>query len=379
MKGLKTCEICQQLQYFDTNDLDVIEQRIRDLTQFKDFAMIIHDKDVNKETNALKPPHLHIVIQLKNTMTIESIAKAIGVQPQYVNKIRKSTKSAYLYLVHRNAPEKYQYSVDEVRASFDYAEMVDNSKPLVDRDEIAKKISEGIIKRYNLYEYIDVCEYAHNKDFYEKCFQYRLEKINGLSRELECVYIYGDSATGKTTLARVLAEMKGFHIYNAHIGKNPFDNYRGEECILLDDVRGSNWSLSDFLRLTDNNTDTSVAARYYNKSIRECKLIIATSIKSLNDLFAEFNKETQEPITQLYRRFGCVIKMSQDVIEFNDYNPIKKIHEFSANCENTYSAEYRDKHIELSNDHKTSGKDYKRLLGFDDNLILETPTTAMPF
>ena len=60
-----------------------------------------------------------------NATTIGAVAKGLKVEPQYVNKIRATVKSAMLYLVHRNDIEKYQYPEDDVIASFDYKEYVD--------------------------------------------------------------------------------------------------------------------------------------------------------------------------------------------------------------------------------------------------------------
>ena len=108
----------------------------------------------------------------------------------------------------------------------------------------------------------------------------------------------------------MLASQKGYECYISSGGKNPLDNYKGEECIILDDTRSSSWSLSDFLKLTDNHTDSLVGCRYYNKSIAECKLLIVTTVKSLDDFYEHATKEDNEPRIQLYRRFKLVLKMT---------------------------------------------------------------------
>jgi hypothetical protein len=41
-------------------------------------------------------------------------------------------------------------------------------------------------------------------------------------------------------------------------GKHPLDNYAGQECIILDDLRDTTYDFQDLLKLTDNNTDSLV-------------------------------------------------------------------------------------------------------------------------
>lgn len=163
-----------------------------------------------------------------------------------------------LYLIHKNHPEKYQYKPEDVVASFDYIEYVDGLKPKVQRDSIAERIASGEIKQYNIYDFISVDEFATNKPYYDKCFIYRQNKLKKMDRQLECVFITGASHTGKTTFAKQIANSKGYNSYISSGGKHPLDNYEGQECIILDDLRDNTYELSDFLKLTDNNTDSLV-------------------------------------------------------------------------------------------------------------------------
>lgn len=107
--AVKSCEIMQYFQYMDCNELAVIETRIKALTYLKSYSLILHDKDV-LPSGKPKPPHFHAVLTFSNAKTIKAIADGIGVEMQYVEKIRTTTKSARLYHIHRNNPEKYQYS-----------------------------------------------------------------------------------------------------------------------------------------------------------------------------------------------------------------------------------------------------------------------------
>ena len=310
----------QYFEYLDTDDVNIILERIKNLTYLKSFAFIVHDKDI-RDDGAPKAKHFHCVLTFKDTNTSTAIAKALHIEEQYVNKIRTTTKSAELYLIHKNNPEKYQYNPNEVMYGFDYNEKYDGLEPMQRREKIATKIDSGIIKAYNLSDYIGVNEYAKNKVYFDRCFEFRQNKLKGCDREMECVFITGASGTGKTTFAKNMAAQKGYACYISSGGKNPLDNYRGEECIILDDLRDSSYKLSDFLKLTDNNTDSLVGCRFYNKSIAECRLLIVTSVKSIKDFYFNATIEEQEPQKQLFRRFKTYIVMEREKMYFYGYNP----------------------------------------------------------
>lgn len=315
----KTFECMQYLEYYDASDLNVIAERIKSLTQLKSWCLILHDKD-RRDDGTAKPPHFHAVVTLSNAMTVKSISEALHLEPQYINKIKTTTKSAQIYLVHRNNPEKHQYNPNEVLASFSYPDLVDGLAPKLSREEISARIDKGEIKRYNLPDFITIDEYGKNKLYYERCFEYRQQKMRKVDRNMECIYITGEAGSGKTTFAKHLAATRGYAVYVSSGGKSPLDNYAGEECIILDDIRGSTMPISDFLKLTDNHTDSLVGCRYYNKSIAECRLLIVTSVHSLNDLYQGIAEAEIEPLKQLRRRFPNMFVVTKEQVKHYGYD-----------------------------------------------------------
>ena len=311
MIKFKTCEVMQYFEYYDVPEISVIESRIKSLTNIKKYAIIIHDKDL-LESGEPKKKHFHCVLTFSNATTSEVVAKIMKVEEQYINKIRTTTKSAMLYLVHRNNPEKFQYSASEVVANFDYIEYIDGCEPKQHREDVAKRIETGEIKPYNLQNFISIDEYGKNKVYYDRCFEYRQSKLKGTERKMDCIFISGGTGTGKTTQAKIFASQKGYATYISSGGKNPLDNYKGEECIILDDLRDSTYKLSDFLKLTDNNTDSLVGCRFYNKSIAECRLLIVTSVKNIEEFYYNATQEEKEPQQQLFRRFRTNIVMEKE-------------------------------------------------------------------
>lgn len=361
MIKFKTCEIMQYFEYYDVQEIAVIESRIKSLTNIKQYAIIIHDKDLLDSWEP-KRKHFHAILTFSNMTTSQAVARKMKVEEQYINKIRTTTKSAMLYLVHRNNPEKYQYKPTDVVANFDYVEYVDGCKPKQYKWEIAERIANWEIKQYNLYDFISVQEFANNKTYYERCFLYRQNKIKTMDRNLECVFITWASHTWKTTFAKQMAYAKGYNAYVSSWGRNPLDNYEGQECIILDDLRDDHYELSDFLKLSDNNTDSLVWCRFYNKSIWECKLLVVTSVQDIYSFYKYQTTEVDSQI-QLFRRFKNYMVMEKEVIRYYHFNEATDKYEFESQVINPISVMFdKDVASNFFNDLKKTMKleDYQK-------------------
>lgn len=326
----KRCEVMQYFDYYDVDDLNVIKSRVQELTNIKTFAMIVHNNDVNDDGTP-KKSHFHLVLTFSDSTRLSVISKALKVPCQYISKIITTTRLAQEYLIHKNDVSKYQYSPTDVIASFDYVEFLskrDNTLKKERLESIANDILNGVIREYNLFAHVSITEYATNKVFFQRCFEYRQESLKSISRSLNCVFITGTSGSGKTTFAKRFCEKQGLSCYVSSGGKNPLDDYKGQDCIILDDIRSSTYSLSEFLKLTDLHTNSNVGCRYYNKSIAECSTIICTSVQSLDDFYTNVVKENDEPRIQLLRRFPTYIEMNTESVFFYEYDKATGRHKF---------------------------------------------------
>lgn len=116
---------------------------------------------------------------------------------------------------------------------------------------------------------------------------------------MELMYVYGGSGTGKTLYAKQYCDGLGLSYYVSSGGKNPLDNYGGEDAIILDDLRPSDYKFNEFLKLTDNHTSSMVSCRYYNKSLVWCKLIIITSPLKVEEFYSNMQESDGEQAKQL--------------------------------------------------------------------------------
>lgn len=89
-----------------------------------EYAAILHDRDIWLETDPnfdpanhahgeLKKPHYHVVLKFNIQRHRTAVAKELGIAPNYLEDCRNLNRSLS-YLVHKNYPDKFQYSIDEV-------------------------------------------------------------------------------------------------------------------------------------------------------------------------------------------------------------------------------------------------------------------------
>ena len=318
----KLFEIVQQTKYLPIENVEkgVMSGYVRD------YAYILHDKDM-KEDGTLKEPHYHIFVRLKASTDSKYIAGAFGVPEQYVGKIHGKWVDALMYCTHENAPEKFQYSEDDVISNFDFHAVKEKEKAKKAKDarllEIIDGIDTGQIREYNYFEYISMADAIKYDRQIKAAFKYRTDRLRGLNRKMDCIFITGEAGTGKTTYAKMLADDKNLSVFVSSGSNDVLDGYCGEDCIILDDLRPSCLGLSDLLKMLDNNTASTVKSRYKNK-VLECKLIIITSVLSLDTFFSNVFKDDNEPIVQLKRRCQCYITMHAKSMDVYGYNRTKR-------------------------------------------------------
>lgn len=307
-KSYKTCEIMQQLEYMTEEQIE----KGLDHNAVKDYAYILHDKDENSEGEK-KKPHWHICIRFKDSVPTESICKWFGITENYINKIRGRFGDALAYLTHSNAPEKYQYLDESVKSNFDFkkeAELVHSRAADKARCmELVDLITAGIIREYNYTDFITPQEYDKFRKSIDNAFKYRLDKLKGADREMKVIYIWGASGCGKTTYAKELAAKNDYSVFVSSGGSDIFDDYKGQDCIIIDDFRPNGYGVSDVLKILDNHTQSTVRARYHNK-VLECKLIVITTSLSMEAFFRGLMTDSEDTITQLRRRCELYIKMT---------------------------------------------------------------------
>ena len=331
----KMCEIVQQVQYLNE---ETIKNAIASQNCIDKWCYVLHDSDV-KDDGTPKEPHWHIYLHFTDSRQFDYIAKWFKIEPQYVNKIKgKRFGDAIEYASHHNAPEKYQYPFSTVKANFDYEKAV--LKNVADKEntesisKIITAIDNGEITPYNIVNSLCMADYVKYEKQIKKAFEFRrLRRLQEVNRNMNVIYMYGGSGLGKTTYAKYLAEKQGKSVFICSSENDPFDGYAGQSCVIMDDIRGTNFKFGDLLKLLDNNTASSIKARYRNVAL-ECDLLIITTTKTPTEFYRGVFESHGEEFTQFLRRCGQMCYFYGEKISIYCYNPEISKHEIIATIDN---------------------------------------------
>lgn len=324
---------------------------------------IIHDKDTRiiwnqekmKNLTENKEKHIHILMKFKKGASLNRLAFTIGIEPQYLEKL-KSGRYGYdnslAYLIHSKDDDKYQYPPEKVVTLLgeDYKSIYSrriNAWLKGKATKIAKETSHSIdwliseiltgnITKNNILltdEYYTI--YGQYKRKINEALDTANEKkslktiISLENKEFKktIIFIEGKSGIGKTVFAKnIIKIIKKLSALNSGemwescvtASTNAFDEYSSQEILLLDDIRGNSFLVSDWLKLLDPYSISPISARYNNKQA-VAKLIIITSPHSPRKFFENVKDSSYEDFDQFYRRFDLYLKLDKNFLLSNVY------------------------------------------------------------
>lgn len=363
---------------------DLIRQKLeQNDIELEEMHAIYHDKDktvvydkFDKElVEKLKEPHIHVLFKAKESQDVETVANAVGVAPEYIEYAKKGSQSynnMLAYLIHAKDKQKHQYSPNEVLTlvGVDYKTHFANLSNQwkigaikktanqkihnLSGNQLESVIDKILTQEISRDEILTVPEYkkayVYNQQKIDRAFErvaedkYKTFEKNITAKNIEklSIYIYGETGTGKTKFAKELAErIRNFiYVYTGETwnsvslaSKNPFDDYNGEEIIILDDFRENTLEFNECLKVFGPNEVAPAAARYKNKKIYFHVAIITTT-KKTEMLFKKAREEDLENIHQFKRRMSFMIDVNSltaddldlyDLVDLDDYVEKKNI------------------------------------------------------
>ena len=111
---------------------------------------------------------------------------------------------------------------------------------------------------------------------------------------------------------------------------NPFDEYTGEQIVILDDLRAKSMTPENWLKILDPERIAKSSARYHNKTI-SAHLIIITAPLPPQTFFRQVSEF--EELNQFMRRLSLTVEISQVRKErFYNINTIERKHKNGIPC-----------------------------------------------
>lgn len=284
--------------------------------------------------------HWHIVLKFANPMPFENVKSHF---PYGDIESAKSIKKCVQYLVHANDLSKVQYNWSDVVTNCEDMtpfKVQSNAQGEVTIQRIMEQIDNGIIREYNQFEFIPIEIWSKYKTRIENGLTFYRERVYmDKNREINVVFMSGETGLGKTTFAKQYCENAKKSYCVSSSSNDPMQDYKGEDVLILDDLRDSDFKFTDLLKILDNHTKTTMKARYHNKAFIG-ETIIITSYRPLSDWYFDVPKESK---CQLYRRIKTQYKFYQEHIEIFEYNDIAQKYDYVGKVPNVITMRAREK------------------------------------
>ncbi|HEL0755880.1 TPA: hypothetical protein TVK06_001767 [Streptococcus equi subsp. zooepidemicus] len=324
-----------------------VEKRIKEYCQHDEdtYYIIFHDKDTNDD-GALKPLHAHFYIDFKNARPFSTVYKALGISRKENLEFVRSSIKACRYMTHRNernmAEGKFPYNVDEVIQSSngDYINSImgeiknHNKEKSDDGSEVEEYCldlsyqisSDGLLPleaKKALFEQFTqrTAQKAWNQNkrqFEENRQEYiqkEFERMGRGERNHNSIYIQGDGNSGKSFLARLIAEQHDrLGAHTPSINKKRFDlgsGYKGQKTMIINEFDAScGMAYRELFQILEPNSAIQLSSRFKDAYIINDLTIITNSDTYWKWLDAWF--PTKKEYHQLMRRIRYIIKMYHD-------------------------------------------------------------------
>lgn len=326
----------QQLQYLNL-EIDELKERCINDVDVKDFAMIVHDKDLNLDKTQFAKKHLHLFITFKQHKSLKYVSELICDDENRIDFFNRETvpdkneRNGFMYLLHKTdgSSHKHQYSIDEliVDETSDIKEKIKkwddnfkkrlNKKSVSGRKAVVKKYleqySEILIDYNTLAEKLNNYELAQNATLIKNIDNLRIDKLHQQYidderyKNKKIIWIYGASGVGKSRLSKEIAfnyVENNENIYVTQSNRDPFQNYISENVIILEEFRETTGIDENelFQILDKTNSSFSAGSRYKDKKLMP-DLVIINSIYPPTQIL---RTETID-INQLIRRLDSVL------------------------------------------------------------------------
>lgn len=337
--------------------INCIREHMRCITR---WSVGVHDKDTytledesvghipdGYKVGDIKPEHIHVMLQLKQSRDSKDIAKWFDIDERFVLRCHSKSKSNQhkymdmcLYLIHGNDANKYQYSPSIVESNFDYELEMQRYKLYLEGSKATKKIESVIEKVSNEGMPLSEAEsvlgtytFLKNDMLLKKAREKYITEVATMPPFKLNMYIEGKGGVGKTLASRVLARS----IYPGlrdeecffEIGSkgSRFEGYTGQPIIIWNEVRSkelvAELGRTNLLDLMDPYPSKKKQNVKYSSITLINSVNIFNGIESyqafLEGLTASYkskgNVYEAEDKSQGYRRLPLIVKLDEEYFD----------------------------------------------------------------
>lgn len=277
------------------------------------WARHIPDELCNRE-------HWHVGATLPSNRQVVDIHKWFtgipNVLENSIEKIDSHWKTYLCYIQHKTkkAIEQGKTPPTEFGGSADFEKALGDYKTIGECDTLIDDILHGKVREYEFYSRTDLVSailkkgwYLKVKNAFDAYTKDSLTRSSSRTEERKQCWIFGKAGSGKTEVAKWLCRSTGYKdtdIYITSSGSNPFDDYKGQPCVIVDDIDAETMSPKTMLKLADCFTGSAVKARYSNKVILADLVVFTSTIAPQNWWQKLAQEKVDGNVFQLLRRLN---------------------------------------------------------------------------
>lgn len=302
--------------------IDELEKRAKSIENAS-YAIILHDSDTGSN-------HYHVAISLPNPTNLTTIATALQLAPNFIEKWDNRTGNLWGYLLH---------NTDRAGLKYNYTSYIDDPdrfrSNLIDFKTLTQKqttklrnrrptpliagILSGDISKRDVLKPDMLEQYYMEQTNIDRAFRIRAQSLKYNAPNCATVLITGNSGVGKTTKATELAtKLYGDNFTIASSSNDPLQDYYDEKCLIIDDYRPEDYPFTELLQLLDPyHRKRTHRARYYNRPLAT-ELIILTTTYSMVDIENAYSFK-REDMKQLRRRIQTIYEYDENAKAFVCY------------------------------------------------------------
>ncbi|MGE9895974.1 hypothetical protein ACQQ97_03585 [Anaerovoracaceae bacterium SGI.195] len=234
---------------------EYIKSQLEKLTTVEYYCM---SDEVGKTGNF----HTHVYLYSRSPIRFSTIKNKF--QSAHIEPAKGSSKSNRDYVRKSGKWENTDKAETSIEGSFEeYGDLPEddtrNSK-LNRQAMIVELIEAGISKIDIIRAFPEMLLYSNSIDQYKQ--ELLEEKYKSTFRDIETIYIQGETETGKTRY--VMEKHNYVNVFRITNYRHPFDGYRNQNAICFEEFRSS-LPIEDMLKYLEGYPNASLPARYKDK------------------------------------------------------------------------------------------------------------------
>ena len=279
------------------------------MKQFKWVYYCMCD-EIGKENDT---PHTHLYFVCNNAVGFNKVKKIF---PQaHIDNAQGSSQDNRDYIRKEGKYlDSEKKDTNLIETFEEYGEMPQDTKAKNEKvsEQVVKMIKDGHSNAEILQEHPSCYNKLSHIDKVRETLRFEQFKVE--FRELEVVYIWGESRCGKT---RFVLDSYGYeNVYRVSNYKNPFDTYNGQDVLLLDEFN-SKIEIETMLQLLEGYP-CMLPSRYNDKVACYTKVYVVSNIP----FDKQFEFADSEQWIAFVRRFDSILEFgSEGIKNAEGYDP----------------------------------------------------------